>query len=130
MQTTVEEYLATIADETRLADAKRLLALMGDITGQPPVMWYKTIVGFGSYHYKYDSAREGDSMKLGFSARKEHLVLYGIIFYDQGTGLLDQLGKYKQGKGCLYIKKLSDVKLDVLERMIRNAYEQPSPAQA
>ncbi|MEI6478372.1 MAG: DUF1801 domain-containing protein [bacterium] len=126
---TVDEYLATLSDPVRLADAKQLLEIMGKLTGQPPVMSYATIVGFGSYYYKYATGREGDSPKVAFSARKEHLVLYGVIFYDHGTGLLEKLGKYKQGKGCLYIKKLADVDMAVLEEMIRNAYNRPHPAE-
>jgi hypothetical protein len=124
---TVSEYLATITDEVRLADATQIIAMMQSVAGEEPVMWYPSILGFGSYKYKYASGHEGETMKMGLSARKEHLVLYGIIFYDRGTELLEKLGKHKHGKGCLYIKKLSDVNLEILETMIRNAWESPAP---
>ena len=125
----VKDYLETVNDETRLADAKHIITMLEKITGLKPVMWGPSIIGFGSYHYKYASGREGDFLKIGLSARKEHLVLYGVIHYDHNTGLLDKLGKYKQGKGCLYIKNLADVKLDVLEEMMKTAYNQPNPAE-
>ena len=123
----VSDYLATIIDEARLSDAKQLIALIQNITKQSPVMWGTNIIGFGSYSYKYASGREGKTMKIGFSARKEHSVLYGVIFYDYNIRLLDELGKYKQGKGCLYIKSLADIKLKILEQMIKNAYAQAAP---
>ncbi len=116
----VSDYLATITDDARLADVQQLLALMGAVTGEPPVMWGTGIVGFGTYHYKYASGREGVTMQVGLSARKEHIALYGVIQYDENTELLDQLGVHTRGKGCLYIKKLADVKLDILEQLIRN----------
>ena len=126
----VADYLATITDPTRLANTQQLISLLESVTGLPPVMWGTSIIGFGSYHYKYASGHEGDTMKVGLAARKEHLVLYGVIFYDHNTGLLERLGKYKQGKGCLYIKKLSDIDLGVLEQMMRTAWNQPAPAEA
>ncbi len=104
------------------------MGLIEGITLEPAVMWGPSIIGFGSTHYRYASGHEGDTMKIGLSARKEHLVLYGVICYDLNTELLSQLGKHKQGKGCLYIKKLADVKLDVLEQMIKIAYEQKTSA--
>ena len=125
----VSEYLTTITDQTRLSDTKKLIELLEGITGQSPLMWSTSIIGFGSYHYKYASGHEGDTMKIGLSARKEHLVLYGVIFYNHNTKLLDQLGKYKQGKGCLYIKKLADVNLGILQEMMVTAYNQPAPAE-
>jgi len=129
-QVSVKEYLASISDEARRTDAEQLVALISKVTGQPPVMWGTSIVGFGSYHYKYASGREGDSMRIGLSARKEHAVIYGVIFYDFGTKLLEKLGKYTQGKGCLYIKKLADVDLATLEQMIANAWSQKHPSEA
>ena len=125
----VEGYLATVADPIRLADATCLVDLLRSVTGEQPMLWGTNIIGFGSYHYKYASGHEGDTIKVGLAVRKEHLVLYGVIFYDHNTGLLERLGKHKQGKGCLYIKKLADVDLKVLEEMIRSAWKLPSPAQ-
>ena len=125
----VADYLATISDPTRLSDARRLIELIQSVTAEPPVMWGTSIVGFGSYHYKYASGHEGDTMRIGVSVRKEHLVLYGVIFYDHNTGLLGKLGKHKQGKGCLYIKKLADVDLSILEQMIKSAWNKPAPAE-
>jgi hypothetical protein len=99
--------------------------IIQEITYETPVMWGANIIGFGSYHYKSKSC-EGDYMKIGFSPRKEHLVLYGVIYYSENTELLDQLGKHKQGKGCLYIKKLSDINLDILKQMISDSYAKPA----
>ncbi len=124
----VADYLATIEDEVRRADAERVIVLMQQITGEAPIMWGTSLIGFGSYRYKYASGREGEYLRIGLSPRKEHLVLYGVIFYDFGTGLLEKLGKHKQGKGCLYIKKLSDIDMPVLQEMITKAWTTPHPA--
>jgi len=125
-QVTVAEYLSGLSDEARRQDCAQVVALIQRITGEDPVMWGTGIVGFGSYHYKYASGCEGDTMKIGVAGRREHLVLYGVIFYDRNTELLGRLGKHKQGKGCLYIKRLSDVDLEILEQMIRTAYHATS----
>jgi hypothetical protein len=86
-------------------------------------MWNANIIGYGSYHYKYESGREGDAVIVGFSPRKNALTIYGVI-YDQKTELLDQLGVFKQGKGCLYIKQLSDINIAILKEMVIKAYQQ------
>ena len=125
----VEAFLASIPDESRRADCTKLVELMGKITGEKPVMWTK-IIGFGSYRYKYASGREGDWMRLGVASRADSIVLYGVIYYGDNTKLLEKLGKHKHGKGCLYIKRLSDIDLDVLEEMIRTAYAKPHMAEA
>ena len=89
------------------------------MTGEPPVLWGTSIVGFGTYHYRYESGREGDSALVGFSPRKGNLVLYLIGgFADRHQKLLDELGPHKTGKGCLYLKNLADIDLDVLRRLV------------
>jgi Domain of unknown function (DU1801) len=122
----VNEFVNSIQDDTRRSDATQLLAIMQELTHESPVMWGTNIVGFGSYRYQYSTGRVGETLKIGFSPRKEHLVLYGVIFYSDNTELLDQLGKHKQGKGCLYIKKLSHINLDILKQMIDDAYSKPA----
>lgn len=122
----VNDYITAIASESQRDDARVLLEIMQTITGQKPVMWGTSIVGFGQYHYKYASGREGDSIKVGFSARKNALTVYCLGFYSGDTEnsvLLEKLGKYKAGKGCLYIKSLADVDLEILKQMISNAFD-------
>ncbi len=119
----VTAFLLAIQDEGKRNDCRKLIDIMGDITGEGPVMWGASIVGFGSLHYKYPSGREGDTPLLSFSPRKQAITLYGVIFYDNNRGLLGELGPHKTGKGCMYIKALSDIKLDVLIRMMKSAYD-------
>ncbi|MFC3494662.1 DUF1801 domain-containing protein [Glycomyces rhizosphaerae] len=114
----------------RRADAGRLAAIMREVTGEEPVIWPGGIIGYGTYHYKYATGREGDTVKVGFAARASALVLYGLIRrYGMGTDDLEdrdlfaRLGKYTTGKGCLYIKYLDDVDLEVLKTLIRIGYE-------
>ncbi len=115
----VEQFLASVEDGQKYADCKRLLDLMGRLTGQPPVMWGKAIVGFGRYHYVYKSGREGDWFRVGFSPRKNYLSIYlPPESADHTESLKSRLGKFKSGKACLNIKKLEDVDLRVLEEMI------------
>src|ERR1700739_1082214 len=104
-----QDYLAAIADEAQRADCGALAELMAKATKQPPAMWGTSIVGFGSYHYKYESGREGDICLVGFSSRKRQISLYGLTGAVGAQGLLAKLGKYKTGKGCLYIKTLADL---------------------
>ena len=107
-------------DERRRKDCQELVALMRDITGHPPKMWGASIVGFGRYHYKYASGREGDSLLTGFSPRKQDLVLYlgpGI----ENKDMMAKLGKHKAGKGCLYLKKLDDIDRRVLRTLIEQS---------
>lgn len=117
-QASVAGYLATIADETRRKDCQILAKLMTKITKHKPKMWGTSIVGFGSYHYKYASGHEGDSCITGFASRKNEIVIYLTANVFQQTELLAKLGKHKLGKGCLYIRKLSEVNLDVLTQII------------
>jgi hypothetical protein len=115
----VEAFLAAVPDETRRADARTLCALLGEVTGEPPVLWGSSIVGFGEYHYRYGSGHEGKSALAAFAPRKQHLVLYLIGgFGDRQEKLLAKLGPHKTGKGCLYLKNLADVDLDVLRELV------------
>jgi hypothetical protein len=117
----VSAFIDACTDETRRADAKALAKLMQKVSGNEPSMWGPSIVGFGSYHYTYQSGREGDMPIVGFSPRKAANVLYGAIGFDGAETLLAKLGKYTTGKGCLYIKKLADVDVKVLERLLEMA---------
>jgi hypothetical protein len=116
----VSAFVAGVADSGQRADAGRLIGIMAGASGHPPKMWGPSIIGFGSYHYKYESGREGTSSRIGFSPRKGKTVIYGLgSQFDH----LDGLGKYTTGKGCLYIKRLSDVDTGILERSIVAALE-------
>jgi len=117
----VAAYIQAIADETRRADARALVKLMQSATGEKPKMWGPSIIGFGSYHYAYDSGREGDMPLAGFSPRKGATVLYGVTGFNEAEDFLAKLGKHTTGKGCLYIKKLTDVDQKVLEKMVVKA---------
>jgi len=114
-------FIDTITDETRRADAKAIIQLMQRATGEKPKMWGPAIVGFGSYHYVYESGREGDMPLTGFSPRKAATVLYGLLGSGESEALLAELGKHTTGKGCLYIKKLADVDKKVLEALVVKA---------
>ncbi len=116
-------FLDQVENEKRRQDSLKVLELMKEITQESPQMWGKSIVGFGSYHYKYASGREGDWYLTGFSPRKQSLTLYIMAGFEQYDALLAQLGKYKTGKSCLYINKLEDVDLDVLKQLISASIE-------
>src|SRR5579863_7894266 len=113
----VAAFIDAIPDSTRRADAKALVKLMQNAAGEKPKMWGPSIIGFGSYHYRYDSGREGDMPLIGFSPRKAATVLYGLIGSSDAPALLAKLGRHTTGKGCLYIKKLADVDQVVLEAL-------------
>ena len=113
----VAEFVDGIPDQTRRADAKALVKLMQGASGEKPKMWGPSIIGFGSYHYKYESGREGDMPLVAFSPRKAATVLY-VGGLSESAGLLAKLGKHTTGKGCLYIKKLADVDPQVLQTLI------------
>jgi hypothetical protein len=114
----VAAFIDSITDDTRREDCRTVLRLMKNATRAQPRMWGPSIVGFGSYHYKYDSGREGDWFEAGFSPRKNDLTLYLMSGLDPLAGLLATLGRHKTGKSCLYIKRLADVNLEVLEETI------------
>ncbi len=108
--------------ETRRADAHTLLALMQEITGQAPRMWGPSIIGFGQYHYKYASGREGDAAAAGFSPRKTSLVIYGLAYPPGAAELLPRLGGFTSGAACTYVKKLADIDMAVLRELIALSY--------
>lgn len=114
----VDSFLNSLPDEQRRQDCYMLLEFMKRVTGEEPKMWGDSIIGFGDYHYKYASGREGDTFKAGFSPRKQNLTVYLNTYLEYHSGLLSQLGKFKAGKGCLYIKSLEDVDLKILENLI------------
>ena len=121
-EASVESYFAAIGDEARRKDCEALTRLMTKVTKQPPKMWGTSIVGFGSYHYKYESGREGDSCLTGFASRKNDISVYLTADVLGQAELLSKLGKHKIGKGCLYVSKLSDLDLKVLEQLVAGAY--------
>jgi hypothetical protein len=118
-EASVEEYLANITDESRRADCQALTKLMAGVTRQKPRMWGANIVGFGSYHYKYDSGREGDMCLAGFSSRKDSISVYVLVDTPAQKQLLAKLGKHKTStSSCVYLKRLADVDQNVLKQVI------------
>jgi hypothetical protein len=116
----VAAFVAGVADERQRADAKVLIEMLSRVSGEPPKMWGPSIIGFGSYHYRYDSGREGDSLRIGFSPRKGKTVMYGMDVQNS-PDVLARLGKHATGKGCLYLKRLADVDMAVLEELATSA---------
>ena len=122
-----EEFIAGVSDDRRRRDGELLLQLMGRATGERPAMWGSSIVGFGSFHYVYDSGREGDAMVVGFSPRKAATVVYLMDGFEERTDLLGRLGPHKVGKACLYLKRVEGaVDLSVLEELVRRSYASTS----
>jgi hypothetical protein len=117
----VVQFLTAVTPEHKRQDAFTLLEMMERLSGFNAKMWGPSIVGFGEYHYRYASGREGDFMRIGFSPRKANLALYIIAGVDNHQDLLDQLGKHRTGKSCLYVNKLGDIRLPVLEELISKA---------
>lgn len=124
--TSVEAFLNRIEDEKKRNDSFAILELMKEATGTEPAMWGSTIIGFGKYHYKYASGREGDWLLTGFSPRKQNITLYIMSGFDPYDDLLGKLGKHSTGKSCLYIKRLSDVNPDVLRELVKQSVEHVS----
>ena len=124
-----DKFLASISDEQKRTDCLSLRKLMKDLTGEPAVMWGKAIVGFGSFHYR-GKTREGGWFHVGFSPRKQDLVLYLHCELEKQSALLEKLGKHKIGKSCLYLKKLEDAPLPTLKKLIKKAYKSPAIAGA
>jgi hypothetical protein len=117
-QVSVEAHIAAIENDAQRADCESLVRYFKKWTKESPKMWGPTIIGFGLYHYKYESGREGEMCIAGFAARKSELVIYLSIDAAQLTQWLDKLGKHKMGKSCLYIKRLSDIDVTALEQLV------------
>ena len=117
----VPEFLDQIADPLKRADCLNIADLMEELTGAKPRMWGDSIVGFGDYRYKYASGREGDWFLVGFSPRKQNLTIYIMGYLEYYPDLLENLGKFKNGKGCLYINKLEDINMHVLRSLIETS---------
>jgi hypothetical protein len=119
----VIDFLNKIDHPGKKADAYVVLEMMNEISQQPAKMWGETLIGFDSYHYKYESGREGDFFKIGFSPRKQAISIYLMNGSQANTQLLKKLGKYKIGKACLYVNKLADIELDTLPELIQESYD-------
>lgn len=119
----VTKFLNTVADDTKRKDSFEIIEMMKQATGLQPKMWGTSIIGFGSYHYKYESGHEGDICIIGFSPRKQNIAIYGMGGEERNKDLLAALGKHKTGKGCLYINKLSDVNTDILKNIFKASFE-------
>ncbi|MGJ8537639.1 MAG: DUF1801 domain-containing protein [Parasphingopyxis sp.] len=111
-------FLDAVEPAWKRREARTICAMMARLSGKPPVLWGGSIIGFGRYHYKYESGREGDFPMTGFSPRKTALTLYVMGGFRQRPDLMERLGKYKAGKSCLYVKRLSDIDMNVLEELV------------
>ncbi|MDA1196255.1 MAG: DUF1801 domain-containing protein [Planctomycetota bacterium] len=120
----VDKFLAGVKDEARRADCLTILELMKELSGEPAAMWGKSIIGFGKFRYRGKTG-EGDWFPVGFSPRKQDLTLYLHCILEKQTALLEKLGKNKIGKSCLYIKKLEDIHIPTLEKLIKKAIQSP-----
>lgn len=119
----VEAFLQTVDNDQKRQDCYAILNLMKEAAGAEPQMWGPSIIGFGNYHYQYESGREGDWFLTGFSPRKQNLTLYIMPGFGRYEDLMNKLGKHKTGKSCLYIKKLEDVDLEVLKQLVGESVE-------
>ena len=120
-ESSVTKFLDGVKDEKKRQDSYTILKLMKQITKAEPKMWGTSIIGFGSYHYKYASGREGDWFVTGFSQRKQNLTLYIMSGISKYPDLLKKLGKFKTGKGCLYINKIEDIDIKTLKELIKQS---------
>ena len=120
----VTDYIDQIDNPQKKEDCITILELMKETTGEEPKMWGSSIVGFGSYHYKYDSGREGDMILTGFSNRKQNITIYIMSGFKKYDDLLAKVGKFKAGKSCFYIKQLSDIDIEILKKMIKLSVEE------
>ncbi|WP_235298910.1 DUF1801 domain-containing protein [Portibacter marinus] len=123
-EASVKEFINDLEQEQRRIDALKSLDMYEQITGLPAKMWGGSIIGFGEYHYKYESGREGNFFKSGFSPRKNSMTYYIMSGFPEYKLLLQELGKHKTGKSCLYIKKLDDVNLDILNKIIAHSFNE------
>ncbi len=114
----VVDFINRVENEKRRKDAFVILDLMKEVTGEEPNMWGDSIIGFGDYHYKYKTGREGDWFKIGFSPRKQNLTLYFMVGFIKDDERMKSLGKYKTGVGCLYINKIEDIDIDILKELM------------
>ena len=119
----VAAFIAGVPNQGRREDAQILLELMARVTGEAPHMFGPTIVGFGTYHYVYESGREGDSFLVGFAPRKANMVVYIMPGFSQYAGLLARLGKHKTGSSCLYLGRLNGIDMTVLEELIKHSVQ-------
>jgi|SRR5215216_2675865 len=122
-EASVEEFLSKVENEQKRKDSFEIVKIMRQVTKKKPKMWGPAIIGFGSYHYKYESGREGDMPQIGFSPRKQNITLYIGVGNDSDNPLLKKLGKYTTSKVCLYIKKLADVDRNVLQQLIADSFK-------
>lgn len=122
----VNDFLNSIDDETKRADSKAVLKLMKEVTKEEPKMWGSSIIGFGDVHLKYESGRELDWFKMGFSPRKQNIALYSMDIFEEHPELFEKLGKHKTGKGCLYINKLADINIDVFKEIMETSLKSKS----
>jgi hypothetical protein len=119
----VDDFITGIEDDRKREDSKTLLDIMERVTGEEPSMWGPSIIGFGDQQYKYESGREGEWFKIGFSPRKQNLTLYVTDYIPDGDPLLANLGKHTTGKACIYIKRLEDVDIGILEKLVKRSYD-------
>ncbi len=117
----VKTFIDSLDDQQKITDSYSLVELMKDVTGCEPKMWGPSIIGFDQYHYKYESGREGDWLKVGFSPRKRELSIYIMSGFKKHDSLLQKLGKNRTGESCLYVKKLDDIDLDVLRELVEES---------
>ena len=122
----VDDFIAGIENDRKREDSKTLLAMMQRVTGEKPEMWGTSIIGFGDHHHKYETGREGDWFKIGFSPRKQNLSVYVMGYISADDPLFTKLGKFTTSMACLYIKRLEDVDTEVLEKLVKRAYDNVS----
>ena len=120
----VADFLNNLENEQRKKDCFSLLQLMGEVTGEPPAMWGDSMIGFGTYHYKYKTGREGDWFPVGFSPRKQYLTIYILSGFKEFDDILENMGKYKTSSSCLYVKSLEDIDQDKLKKLIKKSVAQ------
>ena len=117
----VDEFLKSIEDPEKQKTSLQILDIIKEISGKEPKMWGDSIIGFGKYHYKYATGREGDWMRIAFSPRKQNFSIYIMDGFDNHSDLMEKLGKYKTGKSCLYIKKLQDIDIKILKELMKKS---------
>lgn len=119
----VREFITSVEDENKRRDCRAVMKIMKEVTGKKPVLWGNSIVGYGQYHYKYKSGREGDWMVTGFSPRKQNLTIYIMPGFSNYPDIMDKIGKYKLGSSCLYVKRLADIDTGLLKELVARSVE-------